>query len=555
MPAPATFPLADLGEQGGHDLAACSLQDLLRAQIAAAEHVIATSKELQTRLGDQPEGPLPQTPARSPELGGGAGPVSALASHLRPKLRKAKVSAGSGKESPCAKGGAAPAAPAGGDLVEPLLKVSTDVAPELSRENSDEVSTPRAFVRRLARKLSGVRHRAIFPDTEELKEQLKKTIDVSAYDVEELYKTVGCWQRLARNSYFKNLTFLVIALNSLWIAIDTDYNKAAILTDAPWEFQVGENLFTLYFSFEIFTRFMSFKNKKDAFSDGWFVFDLSLVLLMAWSTWLTPLIYTAFGGMGGSSIMQNTSIFRILRLFRLTRVARLARLLKDMPELMVLIKGMVFAIRAVFSTLCLLTLVIYVFAIMFTELLSDAPVGKGCFQTVPMSMNCLLLNGVFADQAQIIGDLLAAHWAYYVCILVYMVIGSLTILNMLIGVMCEVVQLVSEAEKDTMKTQSFKDKISKIVKQADTDGDMVITKDEFRFLVQSQDAMQALSEVNIDVLMLVDFADVIFKDSPALAFDEFVDSVLTFRNDNTATVKDLVDQRRCLMDQIEALME
>jgi len=428
------------------------------------------------------------------------------------------------------------------------------------RENSSDLLSEDEGeqCRRIKRKMSlnEVRQKTIFPDGEKLKEQVRQSIDASAYDVERLYHTVGCFQALARNNIFKNITFLVILLNAVWIAIDTDFNKAEILIDAPWEFQVVENAFCAYFAFEIVVRYKAFAKKRDAFSDGWFVFDSFLVTLMVWSTWVTPLLYVMLGGLGTSSVvMQNSSIFRVFRLFRLTRVARLARLMKDIPEIMVLIKGMVFAMRAVFSTLILLVMVIYVFAIMFTEMLAGSDAAEGCFENVPQSMNCLLLNGIFADQSPLITKLLDVHWMYYVVVLVYMVVGSLTILNMLIGVMCEVVQMVSEAEKDALRAQNLKDKIEKILKGVDTNDDHSVSKDEFRVLLQNIDAMAALSEVKVDVCQLIDFAAVIFEDKDELPVDDFVETVLSFRHDNTATVKDLIDNRRALVAEIEMVLE
>ena len=53
-------------------------------------------------------------------------------------------------------------------------------------------------------------------------------------------------------------------------------------------------------------------------------------------------------------VFTNPIQFRLVRLLRLTRMARMARLLRAMPELLVLIKGMVVAMRSVFFTLCLL---------------------------------------------------------------------------------------------------------------------------------------------------------------------------------------------------------
>lgn len=497
----------------------CSMHDLIREQASTSKRLLAISQEISARLGEHSTG---DTVA--------LGPMSQAASR-------------SSKRQHMPISGPAPAG-----LAEPLLG-----APPAGGGHGAVLSRENSFERHQGK--SSNRDRNIFPDPEAVKEQVRQTIGEGSYNVENFYHTTGCWQALIRNNTFKNMTFLVIALNSLWIAVDTDYNKTDDLTKAQWEFQLAENLFCSFFALEITVRYKAFRNKRDAFRDGWFCFDLFLATLMVMSTWVMPMAtILSGGGAGSSALLQNASIFRVLRLFRLARLGRLARLLKDIPELMVLSKGLVFAMRATFSTLCLLVLVIYVFAIIFTQTLAGTGAADGCFDTVLQSMNCLLLNGVFADQSSIVGQLLAVHWTYYVVVLVYLVIGSMTLLNMLIGVMCEVVQMVSDAEKETMMTQDLKDRIAAVLKDADQNDDQEITHEEFSLMLQSQDAMQALSDANIDVVKLVDVVDCIFQDKDSLDINDFVETVLTFRSDNTATVKDLIDSRRQIVAEIGAMM-
>merc|ERR1740139_599195 len=94
-----------------------------------------------------------------------------------------------------------------------------------------------------------------------MKEQM---LSVEEYDVEDLYHETGWAQSLARNDRFKNLAFFVIALNTIWLAIDTDYNIAndiVVLSQAEWRVQLIENLFCAFFVFEISTRFLACKHK------------------------------------------------------------------------------------------------------------------------------------------------------------------------------------------------------------------------------------------------------------------------------------------------------
>ena len=88
-------------------------------------------------------------------------------------------------------------------------------------------------------------------------------------------------------------------------------------------------------------------------------------------------------------------------------MARMVRLLRAIPELLILVKAIFVASRAVFFTLLLLTILLYFFAIMFKQLADGSYLGEQYFSTVPASMASLLLDGILLDEAAI-GAMLAS---------------------------------------------------------------------------------------------------------------------------------------------------
>merc|ERR1719276_388286 len=100
----------------------------------------------------------------------------------------------------------------------------------------------------------------------------------------------------------------------------------------------------------------------------------------------------AMGSAGGSSPLGNASI---LRLFRLARLSRMARMLRSMPELLILIKGMVAAMRSVGFVLLLQIIMMYVFSIAFVQLLAGTDAGNDWFPGIPASMYTLMVSGTF----------------------------------------------------------------------------------------------------------------------------------------------------------------
>ena len=69
------------------------------------------------------------------------------------------------------------------------------------------------------------------------------------------------------------------------------------------------------------------------------------MLLMVWETWFLPILQAT------TETGEVSGIWRMARILRVLRTARMARLVRLVPELMVLIKGMLVACRSVFFTL------------------------------------------------------------------------------------------------------------------------------------------------------------------------------------------------------------
>merc|ERR1712087_1004328 len=72
--------------------------------------------------------------------------------------------------------------------------------------------------------------------------------------------------------------------------------------------------------------------------------------------------------------------------------------------------------------------------------------------------------------------------------------------------------------------------------------------DEFCCLLRKPAAAQALTGIGIDVVGLVDHLDdYLFEAGESLCFVDFVDSVLALRGSNRATVTDIVNLRKMIM--------
>lgn len=466
----------------------------------------------------------------------------------------------------------------GADLEDPAKDISlrahdADEKPNYQDDEDSEESTPRirptmvwkgsAAIpargdsgRRVStRKVDGNIHepRSVFADANAMKEKVRAAVAETEYNVADFYFETGICQFIARSQVFEYLTLFVIAFNAIWISIDTDNNDALTLKDAPLIFQIAENGFCVYFTLEWLIRFLSFEKKRNCIRDAWFCFDTVLVAIMIAETWvMNAVILLTSDGEGSSGALGNTSVLKLFRLVRLTRMARMAKLLRAIPELIILIKGIAVASRSVVFTLILLCVILYFFAIVFRQLTDDTELGHEFFGSVTDSMGSLLLEGVVPDQSSIIRSCFASHWGLGVLSLLFVLLATLTVMNMLVGILCQIVSVVSTVEKEELTVTYVKNRLMVLFKGADSDHSCKICKEEFNVLLAKREAALIIREIGVDVVGLVDFADFIFEEQEELSFGDFMELVLSLRGSNMATVKDIIDLRKFTLTTMKA---
>lgn len=399
--------------------------------------------------------------------------------------------------------------------------------------------------------------RQLFADPAQLKDAVRTALIKNKYNVKDLYKDHGIPQKIARHSAFEMATMLVVIANSIWIWVDADLNKEPVLARALPIFQVAENCFCVFFVFEWLVRFLSFKHKLDSLQDGWFCFDSLLVCLTVVDTWVLTIIYllsaaTNSDTTGGLGV--DASVLKLCRMMRLTRMCRMARLLRYMPELLIILRGLWIASKSVFFTLILLLFVIFVFGITFRQLTENTPVGARYFSSVHDSMISLFLHGTLPDMAEMVFTLGAQHLGLGLLLVFFILIATLTIMNMLVGVLVESVATVSTIENETLMVNMVRAKMLQMIDvlQLDLDGNGSLSKAEFEELLVLPEAAQFMQEVGVDVVGLVEYSDFIFRDRE-MSFSDFVELILQLRGTNQATVKDIVDLRKQVMNEFESV--
>eukprot|EP00746_Dinoflagellata_sp_MGD_P147062 gnl/MRDRNA2_/MRDRNA2_79448_c0_seq3.p1 gnl/MRDRNA2_/MRDRNA2_79448_c0~~gnl/MRDRNA2_/MRDRNA2_79448_c0_seq3.p1 ORF type:complete len:616 (+),score=129.10 gnl/MRDRNA2_/MRDRNA2_79448_c0_seq3:75-1922(+) len=289
-------------------------------------------------------------------------------------------------------------------------------------------------------------------------------------------------QKIYQHPAFEKVTLMIIVANAAWIAFDVDWNDGEGSQVPQTVFMIGENVFCVIFTMEIIIRILMYNNKAHFFTQPQSrksnIFDFFLVSLMIIEIWILEPLSTTSGS------LKQFSVVRVIRLLRLLRISRIFRMV---PELGMMVKNMALAARSVSSTLLLEIGVMFVFAVIFTQWAKSHPnpclaesddescALKDLFGTILKSFLTLMQILVFDDTFSIIRPILQDTW-YMGCLLIFfMVLGSWTILNMLIGIICEIICTGTAEEK--MKLLELR--VREVFESIDLDGSGTVTREEF----------------------------------------------------------------------------
>ncbi|CAE7491999.1 unnamed protein product [Symbiodinium microadriaticum] len=386
-----------------------------------------------------------------------------------------------------------------------------------------------------------------FTDADALKKKARQALMKPPYNVMDYYRETGIFQRIARSTAFDWLSLFMVILNAGWIAVDADLNTAAVITNASPPFILVENLFCTYFFAEVFIRFMAFAEKWRCLRDGWFVFDSLLVFTMVIETWIMPIIVLGFNLDLANAL--DLSTLRMFRMVKLLRLSRMAKLLRAVPELTIIMKGIRLATRSVVVFFALWMMIIYVFALVLRQLTEGQSVGSQYFANVPQSVNNLLLYGILPEQREIVTTLGNAGAWMWPLILCFFLLCSITIMYMLVGVLVDVIRVISTTEKEGLTVAYLASELRDKMDALGYNSEEPLTQFEFQKLLLEPEIAVILSGEGVDVIALVDSLDMIYEDlskngKDGLDFAAALELLLNMRGGNAATVKDVKEQLR-----------
>lgn len=385
-------------------------------------------------------------------------------------------------------------------------------------------------------------------------------VEAPQYHVEEYYKKTGCAQRIARSVFFQNLTVAIVAWNAIHIGVDSDWNDASNIYAAHPFFLMSAQIFCVYFTWELIVRFFAFERKRDCLRDGWFKFDAFLVATMIADVWLImPILYDI-----GGKVKIPTQPLRMLRLFKLTRMARL---MKAFPELVTMIKGLLRSLRAISSSMILIGLMVYVWGIMMHMLMkSETEFNKdfwdeyelGFASLIKCIWSLLMAGTLMLDNASpLMKRLIFGPKINYVlagvAFLAYALLSALLILQMLIGVLCDVVARVGQEQRDANAVGLVKQELLANLKKYDN-GDGQITQEELLVVMNEPKSRAVLKKLNINRAFVLELQKMMFTHvGQRVPIKAVLQLMVMCQGWNTATVESVSGGILAIIHELSAL--
>ena len=222
---------------------------------------------------------------------------------------------------------------------------------------------------------------------------------------------IDFFSKLRDNRFFQFAVVIIIILNAILIGATT-YELEPLFLSIIY---VLDYAITIFFVIEILIRFIGEKEKKNFLKDGWNIFDTIIVAIS-----LIPI--------------PNNSSFLVLRLLRIFRVLRLISVI---PELKKIIEAILASIKRVFYVSLLLFIILYIYAVAGNLLFSEEDPQR--WGDLGISLITLFQVLTLSSWENVMLPMQAIYpfaWVYFIS---FILICSITILNLVIAILVDVV--------------------------------------------------------------------------------------------------------------------
>merc|ERR1712224_636032 len=147
--------------------------------------------------------------------------------------------------------------------------------------------------------------------------------------------------------------------------------------------------------------------------------------------------------------------------------------------------------------------------------------------------------------------------------MLFVFVSNLAVMNMLIGVICQVSQDVSTIEKEQSEEAALKESLFHLLDCFNVDDDMTLTQDQFEPVLKNPEIWSLLMKHGVEPTEVLGLEDRIFQGktligggtaatlpdgSRTVSFRELVAVIVRLRKGTSASVSDVAEIRQHLVD-------
>jgi len=360
---------------------------------------------------------------------------------------------------------------------------------------------------------------------------------------------------------------IVVLTNAAFLGIDLQLTLTSGAGDQLLSLRIIQYLYAFLFAAELLLRVVAHRTGF-LFSDDWMwsLLDIFIVMTSLWEVIagiLQDVVESDVGSINGISSLKAA---RIIRLTRILKTVRVIRLFRFVLALRTLITSIFSTMKSLFWALMLLTLIVYVFAILFAQAINDyrldgVPVDDreqldiatekyfGDLSNTMLSLYMSIVGGVSWEEVIVPLKLISPMWV--MVFVFYISFTYLAVLNVVTGVFCQ--SAIDSAQSDqAMMVQNILDdkqshlqKINALFNQLGSESTGAITYEMFEEKLKSPAVQQYFQTLGLDVWDAWSFFKLLDQDAGgSVEVEEFLMGCLRLRGHATAidVVKILQDQ-------------
>lgn len=333
----------------------------------------------------------------------------------------------------------------------------------------------------------------------------------------------------------------VILLNAVYVGIELELRSPSSDTDIEPGWFTVESLFLFTFLVELLLRVRALRDQ--VMRDWWNCFDTALVVLGIIDTWIFAILRSALGKDPAKEVMS----FQVFRLVRLLRVLRVIRIVRFFRELLFLVKGILISMKALFPSLVLIVLLLYMSAVFIFRVLGrkadpgldpdeEEDMDKW-FGTVGRSLFTLFQLMTLDGWPTVVRTLMRNyHPAIMLFFLAFLIISHYTLLNLVTAVVVENVLVISQQEqmKEVKREEQARfeniRKLKELFENIDEDGNGEVSVEEFSEAMKDKEIVKQFNQLEIASYEAMDLFELLDIDHDgSVTVSEFVEGCLRVR--------------------------